>query len=61
MQQDFEQNIIKKEEFERELKLKQLKDQHKPLDSEELQNHRIKYQNILKEKKDQLRWQREGV
>lgn len=60
MQKNFEEQVLKRDEEEREAKLHELKMQKQPVGQSEIQAHQQKYQDILRQKKDQLRNQREG-
>lgn len=48
MKENFDQNIIRKEEEERENRLRELKQQKQQVTSYDIQVHQAKYQNILK-------------
>lgn len=61
MQQDFEDNVLRKEEEERQQKLKMLRSQKQPVSRSEIRLHQQKYDQILGQKKARLRNLREGV
>ena len=48
LQENFDQNIARKEEEERENRLRELKQQKQQVTSYDIQVHQAKYQNILK-------------
>lgn len=55
MQMDFEEKVVKREKEEREMKLRELKLQRQSVHKQEMESHRMKYQSILQQKKEQLR------
>ena len=61
MQQEFEENVLRKEEEERQNKLKMLRSQKQPVSRSEIRLHQQKYDQILGQKKSHLRNLREGV
>jgi hypothetical protein len=61
MQKNFEDQVVKREEEEREAKLRELKQSRQPVSRSGIAAHQQKYQDILRQKKEQLKNQRDGL
>ena len=61
IQKNFEDQVVKREEEERETKLRELKQSRQPVSRSGIAAHQQKYQDILRQKKEQLKNQRDGL
>lgn len=58
LEKKYEEEHLKVQEQERQEKLKKIKDQYKPVSKDEIEYHSRKYDDLLRQQKDELRRKR---